>query len=223
MKNNCLLVSIEGSDGAGKETQTTLLRTSLQAEGKKVVSVSFPRYNMTCGGKMLFEAFKSPRADHYKFAKVDSRSASLFYASDRLESLPWLLNLIKDNDVLIFDRYVDSNLLHQGGKLQTSEERKEFAEWLYGLEHSLNGMPHSDISIYLSLPFEISIERARLRAELAGKQPDVLEVDESYMKSSHDGGQFYAELLHWKIVNCIVDGRELTEHEIHRSVLGFLP
>ncbi len=58
MKKEKISLAIEGSDGAGKETQSRLLRESLQAKGLSVASVSFPRYKETTGGWILYEALK---------------------------------------------------------------------------------------------------------------------------------------------------------------------
>ena len=121
-------IAFEGSDGAGKATQTDRLFNFLEQQGKKVARVSFPRYTETLGGKLLFEVMKGERSDNYGFSKSDSKVASLLYAMDRLESKDYLNDLIRSSDVLIFDRYVESNLLHQGGKFKTDEERIKFGK-----------------------------------------------------------------------------------------------
>ena len=51
-----LKIAIEGSDGAGKETQTNLLATAFERDLRKVERVSFPRYSVTVGGKLLHYA-----------------------------------------------------------------------------------------------------------------------------------------------------------------------
>lgn len=225
-QNKAFTIGIEGSDGAGKETQTTLLRTALESLGKKVTSISFPRYQKTCGGKLLYEAFKSERAPQYEFSKTPPEAASLIYAADRLESLPFLNELISSNDVVIFDRYVESNLLHQGGKL-SSGKRETFAKWLYGVEYELNGLPHPDLMIYLSVPYEVSIARAEKRAMLKGDKPDFLEQNKQYVKQGNEAGIFYANLFNWNIITCVSKkGKslyELTAQEVHSLILKALP
>lgn len=225
-RNRAYMIAIEGSDGAGKETQTTLLRAAFEAKGKKVVSVSFPRYNHTRGGKLLFEAFKSLRSPQYDFANAPPEAASLIYAADRIESLPFLQELMSSHDVLIFDRYVESNLLHQGGKFD-EERREAFANWLYELEYGMNKMPRPDLMLYLSVPFSVSIKRAHDRAQLKGERPDFLEQDEKYVRNGSEAGLFYAKLLGWKIINCTRDEGgmlyELTTAEVNKEILKALP
>jgi thymidylate kinase len=149
------LIAIEGSDGTGKETQTNLLFNLLESQGKKVARVSFPRYNQTLGDSLLYEVLKSDRALKYDFSKVASKIASKLYTMDREESLPYLQDLIAKNDIVIFERYVESNLLHQSGKFKTSVERIDFANWLFQLEYGDVGLPrpHEVVSLHTLLAF----------------------------------------------------------------------
>jgi len=43
------LIVIDGTDGAGKETQTNLLKARLNSEGVHVVKYSFPNYDSIYG------------------------------------------------------------------------------------------------------------------------------------------------------------------------------
>ena len=215
-------ISIEGSDGAGKETQTNLLVSFLEKQGKKVGRVSFPRYNQTLGGTLLYEVIKSERADSYSFSKVDPKIASKLYAMDREESLPFLHALIEKNDVVIFDRYVESNLLHQGGKFKTNDERISFAEWLVKFEYDDIKLPKPDEIVYLSLPFWLSRKRAEQRSATGGSKLDSVEKDMDYVKSGHDAGIFYAEHFNWHVVSGLKYKKELTPLEVHLRVLSAL-
>lgn len=215
-------ISIEGSDGAGKETQTNLLVSFLEKQGKKVGRVSFPRYNQTLGGTLLYEVMKGERADSFSFSKVSPKIASKLYAMDREESLPFLRALIEKNDVVIFDRYVESNLLHQGGKFDTTEERVSFAEWLVRFEYDDIKLPKPDEIVYLSLPFWLSRKRAEIRSALGGSKLDAVEKDIDYVKRGHEAGIFYAEYFSWNVVEGLKDKRELTPDEVHSQVLSAL-
>lgn len=212
------LIAIEGSDGAGKETQTNLLFSLLETQAKKVARVSFPRYNKTLGGTLLFEVMKSERAEAYNFSKVDPKVASKLYAMDREESLPYLQELLQKNDIVILDRYVESNLLHQGGKYKNVEERRAFAEWLFKLEYVDIGLPQPHKIIYLSLPFSISKKRTEFRSQNGGSKLDAVEKDLEYVKAGHEAGIFYAEYFGWTIIEGLEGNRELTPEEIHEKI-----
>ena len=199
---SALTIGIEGSDGVGKATQSKMLKEYFESLSKKVAVVSFPRYTETCGGKILWELMKSERSGYYSFVNLPPRVASLFYAADRLESKSWLEKLILTNDVVIFDRYVESNLIHQGGKLVSVKERHDLLEYVKGLEYGTHNLPKPDKILYLSLPVEISIARAVARAKEMGVKLDSVESDFLYLENSCASGMFYAEHLGWNVINC---------------------
>lgn len=217
-----ITIAIEGSDGAGKATQTKLLNDYFTALGKKVANVSFPRYGQTLGGKLLQEVLKSERAPLYDFSKTDPVVGSALYAIDRYESKPYLEDLISNNDVVIFDRYVESNLLHQGGKYGTEEERVNFAKFLFNLEYGTYGLPNPQMIVYLTLPIEVTTKRALSRAEKLGGKVDHVEQDENYVRQGHESGIFYAKHFGWRLIDCVEDGRELTPEEVHVKVIESL-
>jgi dTMP kinase len=212
-------IGFEGSDGSGKETQTKLFAEYLKSTGLTVARVSFPRYQETTGGKALFELLKSERSVAYNFSELDPKPASLFYAADRLESKDFLVNLIEDNDVVIFDRYVESNLLHQGGKFVDSASKLEFASWLINLEYIQNKLPTLDRVVYLDLPPEISRARAEKRASEGGDALDAVELNTNYVEKGYHSGKYFAHELGWDIISCIsIDGRELSIQEISELI-----
>lgn len=217
-----ILIAIEGSDGAGKETQSELLKKWFVGKGLKVGSVSFPRYKQTAGGWFLWEALKGDNKDAYTFSTVEPYAASLPYTADRRESLPFLKREIEMNDVFIFDRYVESNLLHQGGKFATNEERDAYGQWLYNLEYGMLGLPVPHVVVYLRIPFWLSQARAERRAQETGGQLDAVERDSDYVRKGHEGGIFYAEKFNWEIVDCLEEGHELAREEVHEKVVAQL-
>ncbi len=218
--------AIEGSDGSGKGTLTTNLVNVLRNEmGLRVGRVSFPRYEDTVGGRCLDLVLKSTKAASFKFSSLDPMAASLSYAQDRRESLPFLRDLIDNRDVVIYDRYVDSNLLHQGGKFKTDAERVKFVEWLYRLEYDDLELPRPRNTLYLMLPWEISLKRLKERAFATNDQLDAVEQDLVYMENSHNAGIFYAKHLNWEIIDCMDGDKERSPKSIlneARGIMGFL-
>ncbi len=212
------LIAFEGSDGAGKATQTDMLVEYLMRQGKKVERVSFPRYNITFGGTLLYDVMKGDRAEKYNFPKVDPYVASMLYAMDRKESETYLNELIKNNDVVVFDRYVESNLLHQGGKFSSENERVIFAEWLFGLEYDLLKLPKPHEIVYLAIPFWLSLKRSQLRQDNGGAKLDTVEKDIDYVKAGHEAGIFYAKHFQWNIVEGMKDKKELSVDDVHSQV-----
>ena len=190
--------------------------------GLRVGRVSFPRYEDTVGGRCLDLVLKSTKAHSFNFSKLDPMAASLSYAQDRRESLPFLMDLIANRDVVIYDRYVDSNLLHQGGKFKTDAERVKFAEWLYRLEYDDLELPRPKNTIYLMLPWEISLKRLKERAAATNDQLDAVEQDLGYMENSHNAGIFYAKHLKWEIIDCMDGDNEKTPKQILNEARGIM-
>ncbi|MFZ2831671.1 MAG: hypothetical protein WAZ40_00775 [Minisyncoccia bacterium] len=229
MSKEIKLIAIEGSDGSGKATQTEMLATYLEETGLRMGRISFPRYMETFGGRMLFEFLKSPRALEYDFANANPKLASRIYAQDRFESLGYLKTLIAENDVVIFDRYVDSNLLHQGGKMKSSAEILDFADWLYDLEYRELGLPKPDVTIYLDLPPEVSFARALKRAKEKGESLDAVESDMEYVKNGAKAGRLCAKHFGWNVIECVVPNQdkslppyECSPLEINHEILEIL-
>lgn len=224
--SSAITIAIEGSDGAGKATQTELLVQYLREQGFKVGRVSFPRYKETPAGRMLFEFLKSPRATEYDFANANHKAASRIYAQDRFESLEYLQELIEGNDFVIFDRYVESNLLHQGSKLPSRSEKITFANWLSDLEYTELGLPKPQMTVYLDLPHTISYARALKRAKEKDESLDAVESNVEYVKNGWEAGKIYAEMFGWTVIECIVpkEGNhlvakyEFTPEEIHQKI-----
>ena len=217
------LISIEGSDGAGNATQSALLKEWFLFLGLTVTTVSFPRYRDTWAGKMLWDFMKGPVAHTHQFSQCSPYEASTYYAEDRRESLSYLRNLISQHAVVIFDRYVESNLIHQGGKLGTNGELNDFAQWIFNLEYKQHKLPQPGVIFYLDLPLDVALERVKGQAKERGEQPDAVEFDTAYIRNSHHAGLFYAEKLGWYMIPCVTtDGKERDVSEIQNHIRGVL-
>lgn len=141
-------IVIDGGDGSGKATTTQTLKRLL-VQNYKVETISFPRYNDTIAGNGigLFLSGKTP--------KLSIKSIATLYALDRMESLEYLSELIKNNDYVIADRYVSSNMAYQGSKVPLSE-RDDLIEWIRHLEFDVFGLPIPDYSFFLNTSVELS-------------------------------------------------------------------
>ena len=217
-------ISIEGVDGSGKGTTTKLLKEYLLNKNYKTESVSYPRYTDTVGGKLLYEVLKSERNKNYPFIKSDPKVSSLLFVMDRLESKEWLNNIIDNNDCIIFDRYVESNLLHQGQKLKSEKEKDELAEYLIDIEYNKHQMPRPGITFFLNLPADICIQRSRERAKLENRQTDLGESDFDYINNSLQSGLYFANKYNWRIINCYdnVKKEQKSREDILREVINIL-
>ena len=125
------LIAIEGIDGSGKGTQASRLTVALQARGLRTAMLQFPRYAATNFGTAIGDFLNG------RFGSLDQvhpQLAAVLYAGDRFESKQLLLSLISENDVVVLDRYVGSNLAHQAAKLD-GDERKRLTQWIEQIEY----------------------------------------------------------------------------------------
>lgn len=150
------LIVIDGLDGCGKATQTELLAQELTKRGKKVVKIDFPNYNsdssapvrMYLNGKLG----NNPEL-------LNPYMCSSFYAVDRL--IQYVTEWKKyfeedDNTIILADRYLSANIIHQGGKIESNIERQRFNNWVYDYECNKCGLPKENITIILTIKPEVS-------------------------------------------------------------------
>ena len=71
------------------------------------------------------------------------------YAIDRYASFKqdWEKKYI-DDYIIITDRYVTSNMIHQASKIEDIKEKDEYLRWLIDLEYNKNEIPEADIVIF---------------------------------------------------------------------------
>lgn len=175
-----LLVAIEGIDGSGKGTQAALLCERLKQAGRRATLFSFPRYQQTHFGRMVGQ-FLNGRfgslADAHPFL------VSLLYAGDRLESKAVLLQALAEHDVVVCDRYVPSNIAHQGAKVQGTE-RQELVDWILTVEHEVYGLPRPNAVLFLELPVREAQRLIAMKAQRAytDKAADLQEADGVYLE-----------------------------------------
>lgn len=200
-----LLIALEGIDGSGKGTQALLLQERLVASGLSAGLLSFPRYEETLFGKSIGD-FLNGRFGALN--EVNPFLVSLLYAGNRFESRGLLLKACAENDVLVIDRFVASNIAHQGAKLD-EDEREEFVEWIGKIEHEVFQLPRPDLVVLLDLPAEQAqqlIARKQARG-YTDKATDIHEADRQYLAKVRD---VYLHLSsrepNWHRVDCYRDG-----------------
>jgi dTMP kinase len=179
-----LFIAIEGGDGSGKATQSAILSDYLREELKKdVLKISFPQYGKDSAyyaGKYLDGAYGSAN-------EVPADLASLTYAIDRFAAKSDIQKqLAKTDGIVIADRYVASNLAHQGTKFNSDDDRHAYYERMMKTEYETLGVPRPDINIVLIIPTALAqanVDKKDARS-YTDKKRDIHEADPNHLEKA---------------------------------------
>lgn len=193
------LIALEGIDGSGKRTQLEMLAHALTARGIPHVTVSFPHYEGFFG-RMVANYLNG---EFGGLARVDVRFSALLFAGDRLENRSRIEEELKRGRFILADRYVGSNLAHQGARV-SPRQLGSFLAWLKQLEYDVYGLPREDLVILLRLP-------APRAQRLISKKPvrrythrrrDLQEASLSHLKAAAHIYDRLAREPNWVTVDC---------------------
>lgn len=222
------IITIEGTDGSGKHTQAKQLIKKLEKEGYNVYSISFPNYpsDSSAPVKMYLNGELGVAA-----SDVSAKAASILFAVDRYVTYKKEFKELydKQNTVFVFDRYTASNIIHQGAKLMTEsgidiQKLKQFVLWVDSLEHEELQIPKADITIYLNVPLEYTkaLRKDRANKISGGTKQDIHESDDTYLSNCAVTGRCAAELLNWKVVECVKNETMRSVEDIAEEIWNIL-
>ena len=213
------LLAIEGADGAGKATTAAAVVALLEAGGRRTELMSFPRYRDTVGGHVLGD-FLAGRLPH----TLGPREVAVLYALDRFESRAAIAAAGARCDVLVFDRYIASNVAYQTAKV-ADEEAAALADWIVALETGQFALPAPTMSVYL----DTDLDRARaLIAQKATRSYTTRTYDEHEADATLQARvrARYAMLCEgdalgrWIRVKTATDGEMRAPHAIAREIVA---
>ncbi|MFA5484757.1 MAG: hypothetical protein WC260_00685 [Candidatus Pacearchaeota archaeon] len=210
------LIVIEGTDGSGKQTQSNLLIDKLKQDNIFCDKMSFPNYDSASGkivgGPYLGKEYISESFFSEGASNVDPLVSCCYFGADRRYSLPLLKEKLNKNKIVILDRYVASNMAHQGGKLDSKEKRKLLFDKLDYFEFSFLELPRPDLTIFLHLPYVVSLETLISR----GEQLDGHESNPLHLKNAEETYLQLADYYHWDVIDCMQKNKPL-KREFMRS------
>lgn len=214
------IIVIEGTDGAGKETQTKLLHEKLLEKNKDVFYQSFPNYKSKSAEPLrLYLDGKTGG-----ISSLTPKAASTLFAVDRL--LTWKTDLAKLNDLesytLICDRYTTSNMLYQTTRFDSIIDSIKMTEWISKLEYVDMEIPKPNLVIFLDMPpwATRQLRKNRLNKMNGGETQDIHESNEAFLVRVYDLSKRVALREGWKIVKCTEDENKIKSvDEIHQEIL----
>ena len=147
-------ITVEGVEGAGKSTQLAFIESYLRQAGKSLVVTREP--GGTPLGEEIREMLLQPRDDG-----MAGKTELLLMFATRAEHLAQkILPALDAGQWVLCDRFTDATYAYQGGG------RRLDKSLILDLENLIQGQHRPNMTIYLDLPVEIGLERARQRGEL---------------------------------------------------------
>jgi dTMP kinase len=201
-----LIIAIEGADGVGKNTAAKNVAKALNDGGSSAVVLSFPRYRDTFGGSALGE-FLSGRSQ----MPITPASLAVLYALDRFESIDVIRDAVSRHDVVLFDRYIGSNIAYQGAKVDASD-RLRLMRWIAALETQTFTLPIPDLNIYLDTPLEFARKLMLLKGNRIYTERS-FDQHEADLPLQQEVRSAYEQLAQgrlvgpWKVIRTVKEGK----------------
>lgn len=211
-------LAIEGIDGAGKRTQIDLLCALLRKRRVAFTRFSFPHYS-SFYGRMVGQFLDG---DFGRLADVDAHFSALLYAGDRMEAKPQLQRELAQGRLILADRYLASNLAHQGARVP-ARKRSAFLKWLLELEYKIHGIPREELVVLLRVPAAQAqrLVEKKAKRDYTRKKKDIQEADLKHLQEAAKVYDRLARQRHWLTIECFdsVAGKLRAPEEIHREVV----
>ena len=98
-------------------------------------------------------------------------------------------------------------MAHQGGKINSQEERFQFFKKIETLEFDILELPRPDLVVLLYVPYQITIDLLKTRGEVQ----DQNESDKDHLKRAEQTYLELKALYHFQMIEC-------TSNNVMRSI-----
>jgi dTMP kinase len=169
------IIVIEGTDKAGKGSQSRMLAETLKASGKICVIVDFPDYATPIG--IEIKAFLEGKRDY------PSEVKHLLFSANRWEKKREIESMLENGTIIIMNRYWQSNLVYGAANGMD-------INWLLRLDM---GLPKEDIVLLILVNPSISAKRA--------KTQDVFESNAQLASDAYKNYLKFAKQFRWKVID----------------------
>ena len=213
------LIVIDGLDGSGKATQAKLLLKRLKKEGYKTAVTDFPQYYTSFFGKMVGRYLAG---EFGTIRQVSPYLASVLFAADRWQAKEKMEKWLSEGRIVISNRYVSANQIHQTAKIKDRKQKERFLKWLENMEFKIFGIPRPNLLIFLNVPYQIGqrlVIKKGARGYMGGIKKDIHEASISHLTAAQK--QIFNLIKkhnNWKQIDCYKGGKLLSRQEIAELV-----
>jgi dTMP kinase len=169
------IIVIEGTDKAGKTSQSRLLAETLKASGKVCVILDFPDYTTPIG--IEIKAFLEGKRDYPPEVK------HLLFSANRWEKKKEIESMLENGTIIVMNRYWQSNLVY--GVANGLD-----INWLLRLD---KGLPKENIVFVILVNPSISAKRAEMQ--------DAFESDPQLAAKAYENYLKFAKQFRWRIID----------------------
>ena len=169
------IIVLEGTDKAGKTTQSRMLLEALKISAKVSVIIDFPDYTTSIG--MEIRAFLDGKRDYLPEVK------HLLFSANRWEKKKEIESMLEKGTLIVMNRYWQSNLVY--GAASGID-----VDWLLRLD---KGLPKEDLVIALLVKPNVSSKRA--------ETPDAFESDADLAAKAYENYIKFGKKFKWRIVD----------------------
>jgi len=196
-----IFIAIEGGDGSGKRTHSELLLEHMRGRDHRASKVSFPRY----GNDSAYYVEQYLSGAYGQTNDVPADLGALAYAIDRYAASAELhQELARSDSVVIADRYMASNLAHQGAKIAERAARRTFYQRTKATEYDLLGIPKPTLTIVLLMPTQHMQTNIDARASRTSQARDIHEADADHLAKAKANFEELCQLYpsEFTAINC---------------------
>lgn len=169
------IIVIEGTDKAGKTSQSRLLAETLKVSGKVCVILDFPDYTTPIGVEI--KAFLEGKRDYPPEVK------HLLFSANRWEKKKEIESMFENGTIIVMNRYWQSNLVY--GVANGMD-----VNWLLRLD---KGLPKENIVFVILVNPSISAKRAEMQ--------DAFESDPQLAAKAYENYLKFAKQFRWRIID----------------------
>lgn len=199
-----MFITFEGLDFCGKSTQVELLKKYFEKESKTVKIIREP------GGVKISENIRKILLDNENSEMFSETELLLFSASRAQLVREKIIPFLKNDYIVISDRFHDSSIAYQGfGRGINSKFVIDLQKFAIG-----NAIP--DLTFFIDIPVTEVLNR---KQKLINGQLDRIEILENdFYEKVRDGYKFLSENEErFKIINGL-----MTIDEVHNKILNYI-